>query len=244
MNGKDEEEQIALYLAERTYLYRLFHAVFGAETDEALLQEIGDEQTESALAFARGLLGREELEAVASQKACGEESVADALGKSEDLLHAGSLEAGDLKDDYERLFEIPGKRYVRPWESTYIDDQPTVFKQSTLEVRSYYHDAGLKLEAEKRFPDDHIAAMMDFMAHESEAAYEAFAEGDDERTASILENQMAFARNHLLNWVGEFAAEVAEKDERGFFGSAAQVMAAWSALDLACVRRVFGLIVP
>ena len=72
-----------------------------------------------------------------------------------------------LASDYAKLFQVPGASYVHPWESPYVGKESMVFQESTLDVRSFYHEAGFKLRAEKHFPDDHIAAMMDYLGRTS-----------------------------------------------------------------------------
>ena len=70
-----------------------------------------------------------------------------------------------MKSDYAKLFQIPGDSYVSSWESPYVGTEQALFQCSTLNVREAYHAAGLKLQAEGHFPDDHIAAMMEYLAY-------------------------------------------------------------------------------
>ncbi len=101
---------------------------------------------------------------------------------------------------------MPGAYYVHPWESPYVGKESMVFQESTLDVRSFYHAAGFKLRAEKRFPDDHIAATMDYLGRSSQRAYEAFADGRDDEARRTLAAQGQFVDRHLLKWVDQFAA--------------------------------------
>ncbi|MEI3232842.1 MAG: molecular chaperone TorD family protein [Gordonibacter pamelaeae] len=125
-----------------------------------------------------------------------------------------------------------------PWESPYTGKESVVFQESTLDVRSFYHAAGFKLRAERRFPDDHIAAMMDYLGALSQRAYEAFADGRDDEAARTLATQRQFVDRHLLNWVDQFAAKVIENDAQGCYGALAGGMAAFAALDRALGEQV------
>ena len=133
---------------------------------------------------------------------------------------------------------MPGEHYVHPWESPYTGKESVVFQESTLDVRSFYHAAGFKLRAEKRFPDDHIAAMMDYLGALSQRAYEAFADGRDDEAARTLATQRQFVDRHLLNWVDQFAAKVIEHDAQGCYGVLAGGMAAFAALDRVLSEQV------
>ena len=113
-----------------------------------------------------------------------------------------------------------------------------MFQESTLDVRSFYHAAGFKLRAEKRFPDDHIAAMMDYLGALSQRAYEAFADGRDDEAARTLATQRQFVDRHLLNWVDQFAAKVIEHDAQGCYGALAGGMAAFATLDRVLSEQV------
>lgn len=143
-----------------------------------------------------------------------------------------------LQSDYVKLFQVPGKDYVRPWESVYAGVNPTMFQESTLEVRAFYHDAGFRLAAERHFPDDHIGAMMDFMGHQAMAAYDAFADGDDGSAAQLLAVQRDFLQSHVLTWGDDFAVEVMEHDGSGYYGTAAVAMAVFARADEACLGPI------
>ena len=106
-----------------------------------------------------------------------------------------------------------------------------MFQESTLDVRAFYHDAGFKLQSEKHFPDDHIAAMMDYMGRLGQRAYDAFADGDDDAVRTTLATQLLFVEKHLLNWVDSFAVRVRENDGRGVYAALAEGMAAFVRLD-------------
>ena len=249
MPNEERESAIAMGLARRTYLYRLFHVVFGSRpTGEGVAKVLGGE-TPALLGSVGEALARDGFADLAgrtlgpsgrSLAACAEDARAwaeRAQGETADPERAQAL-AARMRASYDRLFQVPGEHYVHPWESPYTGKESVVFQESTLDVRSFYHAAGFKLRAEKRFPDDHIAAMMDYLGALSQRAYEAFADGRDDEAARTLATQRQFVDRHLLNWVDQFAAKVIEHDAQGCYGVLAGGMAAFAALDRVLSEQV------
>lgn len=211
----EQQQTIGMALANRAYAYSAFHMAFGEEPSEETLQLLYGAQLRDILAQA----------GIALDDACSGQDV-QAL-------------AEEMKSDFTKLFDVPGPTYVHSWESPYIGKESMLFQESTLDVRNYYHAAGLKLQAERHFPDDHIAAMMDFMGTDAAAAYEAYADGDDAKVAKMLQLQNDFAEKHILNWIDKFVAKVQEQDAHGYYAAYAQAMAAYVKADhdeLATIR--------
>ena len=164
MPNEERESAIAMGLARRTYLYRLFHVVFGSRpTGEGVAKVLGGE-TPALLGSVGEALARDGFADLAgrtlgpsgrSLAACAEDARAwaeRAQGETADPERAEAL-AARLRASYDRLFQVPGEHYVHPWESPYTGKESVVFQESTLDVRSFYHAAGFKLLAEKRFPE-------------------------------------------------------------------------------------------
>ena len=151
---------------------------------------------------------------------------------------AGSKATVAMEEDFPTLFQVPGDSYVRPWESPYTSTDGMLFRGSTLDVRSFYHQAGFRLQAEQHFPYDHISAMMDYMARMSQCVYEAYADGRDENAAKMHRTQSDFLRKHVLTWVDAFADEVIRKDIRAYYAAFAGAMAAFAHVDAAHVEKL------
>lgn len=242
MTDENRESEIALYLARRTYLYGVLHVVFGAQPTADVVRQMLGEETNATL--------RAVIDAAASEARClRAESNGELVEAVRSLSDAATLLAGlgeaddvaalsdTLQSDYARLFDIPGESYVRTWESPYVGTEGTLFQASTLNVRGYYHEAGYKLQAEKHFPDDHIAAMMDYLRCMGERAYNEYADGDDAQVATTLGTQHRFLQQHVLTWVDVFAQKVAEHDDaRGYYAAFAGAMAAFAHVDCACIE--------
>ena len=56
-----------------------------------------------------------------------------------------------------------------------------------------------------RIPDDHIATMCGFMAHEAERSLAELRAGNVGDLAASLRDEEAFVRDHMLTWVDDFA---------------------------------------
>lgn len=255
MSSCEHQQEVALALAHRAYLYSLMHVVFGGEpTPEGVVRVFSDQTSEVLDALERQIAlpcfaevaarelaqsGRSLQECVKEVRACVAKTrdrlCGDRAADAESL--AEQLAAG-MRSDFAKLFQVPGDAYVHPWESPYVGKESMLFQESTLDVRSFYHDAGLKLQAEKHFPDDHIAAMMDYLGRMSQRAYDAYADGLDAEAAQILETQRVFVEKHVLSWVDAFAGKVVENDAHAYYGALAGAMAAFARLDAAVAARI------
>lgn len=268
MLERSDEERLGMDLACRAYLYSLFHVVFAGQCDEAALSNMFAPRTKElfgrvsawrhaaskAAADAAGLdilVGKD----ARSLDVCADEllgcidahswvaSAAEGDSEAQDESRRARLDelSAMLKGDYDRLFQVPGERYVRPWESPYVNAEGTLFQRSTIDVRTYYHDASFKLRAEQHFPDDHIAAMMDYLGKMGQRAYDAFADGNDSECRDLLLKQRDFLRVHVLTWIDAFAAKVIENDEHAVYAAFASGMAVLAHADAAHIE---GLIAP
>ena len=227
------EIRIGMDLACRTYLYDVLHAVFGgacsadvaaklfsAQTHEMFTREVSalsDEELSLDAGCVLGKIDRSLGDCAKDAMTCLDEN----QGLSEDALAAL---ADQMESDYAKLFQIPGDSCVRMWESPYVGTEMTLFQGTTLDVRAFYHAAGLKLQAEKQFPDDHIAAMLEYLSCLGTRAYEAYADGLDADCRKSLQDAKAFLEAHVLTWVDAFARDVIDKDERGLYAAFAQAV--------------------
>lgn len=249
MPNNERESALAMILARRAYLYSLLHVVFGSRPTGDSVAKVFSDDTLAAFAYVKDTLTQNDFADVAgrmvgstgrSVAACVDAAcvcVEQARGEVDNPARAEAL-AARLQSAYDLLFHVPGEHYVHLWESPYTGKESMVFQESTLDVRSFYHEAGFKLQAEKRFPDDHIAAMMEYMGALSQRAYEAFADGRDDEVLQTLATQRRFADKHILTWVDQFASKVMEHDTQAFYGALAGGMAAFATLDRAMVEQL------
>ena len=245
MTDKNRESEIALYLARRTYAYGALHVVFGTQPVANTVQLATDENMADALRCIRAIAELDGLSGVAHEcVGLLDRNVMECL--SDALAMLGEIEKRGVDDslietlcgDYSRLFDIPGDAYVHTWESPYTGTEGALFQASTLDVRSYYHQAGYKLQAEKHFPDDHIAAMMDYLRVTSQNVYEAYADGRDDEVVRLFGVQQRFLKQHVLSWADVFAQKVAANDAHGYYAAFAGAMAAFAHVDAAYSKEL------
>ena len=117
----------------------------------------------------------------------------------------GAVLTEQARDEYTRLFIGPGEVPCQPMESPYRTKDAAVFQENTLAVRAIFRERGLQLTRLMRIPDDHIATMCGFMAHEAERSLAELRAGNVGDLAASLRDEEAFARGHMLTWVDDFA---------------------------------------
>lgn len=178
-------------LLARTYAWELFHKLFGGEPTGELLSIVGSEETINVL---------DELAEHNSTLTNLRDFVARVGEKSVDTAFAE-----DVRDEYARFFEGPAEPPAFPWEGPYLTHEPTIFQPSTLAVRKAYDEAGLRVKRYQRVPDDHVALMAAYMAELGRRTLASLKTGDKDAAQSLLTQQYHFSRDHMANWLPEYA---------------------------------------
>jgi len=167
-------EALGMRLANRAYLYRIFHIAFGAEPSKEELSVLGSKETIDAAQYLADT--------------CGSEALLDVVR----LFSSFASKAADgayvesMRSDFAKLFLVPGASYVHPWESPYIGKEAMLFQESTLDVRHRYAEYDFVAMEFGHFPEDHVSMMLDFLAHLSSRAFDAFEAGRDDEVKRIL----------------------------------------------------------
>lgn len=226
-------------LAHRTYLYRLFHIMFGVEPDRGKLELFGCPQSIEALAFY-------EKEARIEAPSFGQESLPDApvmLERAQDTVRMLAEKAADgayvdgLRSVYTALFVLPGPSHVKPWESFYVGKEVTLFQPSTLDVREIYGRNGFQAAEFRHFPEDHLSMMLDFLGNLGEQAYDAFGASDDREVGRLLGEQRMLIDGHLVTWLDRFSELVGQNDASGVYACLAHALVAFLACDRADIEK-------
>lgn len=87
---------------------------------------------------------------------------ADELGRiGADMASAlADLEAmGALVEEHQRLFIGPNHLDAPPWGSVYLEEEGTLFGDSTLALRHFLETEGVILQTEQHEPEDHIGLL-------------------------------------------------------------------------------------
>ena len=152
--------------------------------------------------------------------------VAEALG-----LDAGPVEelagqardssAGELLDEYERLFVGPGRTPCPPYESLWLEGRPRLEQgrlmgAASVAVADLYRALGLDVAAAAHELPDHLAIELEALAVALDADGAA-AEGA--RTALLHE--------HLAGWVPALCAAVEREAGQPFYAVLARITTTW-----------------
>jgi TorA maturation chaperone TorD len=124
----------------------------------------------------------------------------------------------DLMQEFTRLFIGP---YPIPlYESVHRSETGLVMQQETLAVRRKYLEAGLIVNPEQSFPDDHIGAELEFVFYLCQKA--ARAEEPEAREA-LLKMQQNFIRDHLMVWVSPLCDRLFQEAQSAYFKGVAKI---------------------
>ncbi|MCL2398517.1 MAG: molecular chaperone TorD family protein [Defluviitaleaceae bacterium] len=222
------DNEIAIILAGRSYIYKILKQVFGHEPNLQLLKTITGKFTEEVMEIflkEDQLISYNELFAQIKQ----------AIIDNEDLLER-------IKSEYVYLMLGPNKLPAPPWESVYINKERVIFQQSTLKVRQAYLEYQLLPAEYPHVADDHIAIELDFMFRLGQLCQESFEKEDMQRLKKLLSDQKNFLGNHLLVWINDFSIEIKESQTHYFYPQMASLTADILHSDHDVIKELLSLI--
>ena len=119
----------------------------------------------------------------------------------------------DLAVDYARIFLSAGVAQGKaafPYESVYTSRKHLVMQDSRMDVVELYAKRGLAPAKDNyHVPEDHLGYLCEYMAMLI-----------DEGAA---DEQKAFLKNHLLNWVSAFTVDMGKYAATDFYGGLAKL---------------------
>ena len=142
---------------------------------------------------------------------------------------------------FDRVFFGMGPRTAQkafPYESVYTSAKGLMMQEAYAQVKNVFAAAGFAKDPSFTEPEDHVAVELAFMALLCERAAAALREGDADAAEEAMAAQLAFLREHLLNWIGRFAADVRKAAEGGFYAQLASFTETYLAADEAAVAEV------
>lgn len=113
-----------------------------------------------------------------------------------------------LRQDFQDLFEGPGKLLAPPWESVYLSEEQLMFESQTIEVRELHRKYGLQIQNFGTEPEDHIGLELQFMGFLASRAVDLFEPYSSNELFKIMKVQKDFLQKHLLLWVDQFTSLV------------------------------------
>jgi len=132
-----------------------------------------------------------------------------------EFMDAASLETYQkLKFEYADLFLNAGENPVLPYESFYINREPTLYGEPLFQMREILKKHGLHKNPEFLEPEDHISVELDFLAEMNRREVV----GDQ----SAIEARIDFGRRHMA-WRTEFCAVLHSADKSGFYKALAEL---------------------
>ncbi len=123
------------------------------------------------------------------------------LSKMKEGLSDGT-DSEDLMWEFRRLFIGPEAKPAPPWGSVYTDRECVVFGASTLALRRWMREVGIKRLGDDNDPEDHIGLMLLLMAW--------IARNKPERLEEYLVG-------HLLTWSSHFLDELVDAAGQPFY---------------------------
>ncbi|WP_338453074.1 molecular chaperone TorD family protein [Niallia oryzisoli] len=116
--------------------------------------------------------------------------------------------------EYNRLFVGPNQLLASPFESSYRNYEGTVLQRETLNVRNFYHYAGLQVAQEGQFPDDHIQFELEFVLHVL----------SDPTMQDNRQIYKMFLEKHLLQWVFKHCERIVQNSQHPITNSMAGLL--------------------
>lgn len=113
-----------------------------------------------------------------------------------------------LRQDYQALFEGPGKLLAPPWGSVYLSTEKLLFEAQTAEVRQWYRKHGLQIRNHGKEPEDHIGIELQFMAYLAGLSLTLLEKKEISELRIIIQEQVDFLEMNLLKWADRFAYKV------------------------------------
>jgi TorA maturation chaperone TorD len=150
----------------------------------------------------------------------------------EDYLKSlkGDKEYISLRQEYMNLFLVPGRQYVRPYESVYKDKQfgskkasGLMMGESTTAVKKFYKQSGAKIsDGQKNLPD-HFGLELEFMSFLCKKEAEEWKNNNESLANNYFFKQKSFLENHLIQWIYDFCSELASLAKLDFYKGVAMI---------------------
>lgn len=201
------------FMTSRAHVYDLLSRCFETEITAAFADDL-----------ARGFDFDSDDETLCAELEAMRESVRD--------LNEQGLE--QLAVVFDRVFFGMGPRTAQkafPYESVYTSDRGIMMQEAYSQVTNVYRTMNLRKDERFTEPEDHLAVELAFMALLSQQTARRLADGDERAATDLAARQLAFANDHLLNWLPRFCADLRTGAESGFYYHLARFLERFVASD-------------
>jgi TorA maturation chaperone TorD len=160
----------------------------------------------------------------------GSEEAADLLGDGGCVLDALRREARevpalDLRQEFWDLFVVPGKRFVAPAQSVYLDAREIegervgglLMGDSAIHMKRALAAAGLDLDGTQPLPPDHVAVELSLLCHLCDRERAAWERGDPDAAMETRRAAERLLGDHLLRWLPKLRERVARHAQLSFY---------------------------
>lgn len=127
----------------------------------------------------------------------------ESIGTEMAAALAGPEAMKTLIEEHQRLFIGPDHLDAPPWGSVYLDEEGTLFGDSTLALRHFLDAEGVTLRTEQHEPEDHIGLLFWAAAWLAEA----------KRPVALRR----LIDEHILPWSGSYLGKLGEAARHPFY---------------------------
>lgn len=217
-------EVVETLLQNRCLLLPLFRRVFAYEPDAAFVAVLAGDEATGAL----DLVATDENDLASLAGFLRTLPTGDGTGAFVDAA----------RTEYTKLFIGPQKALAPFWESVYLDPRELLFLASTADVKRRYEAEGFRVNAEGHEAEDSIALQLDFLACLAQRTLDAFRSGDAAEYARLLDVQLTFERDHMLDWLPAFAARALQAPSALLYPALCAGVASFTATDAALLEEL------
>ncbi|MDD1780903.1 molecular chaperone TorD [Enterovibrio sp. ZSDZ35] len=139
----------------------------------------------------------------------------------------------ELSADFCGLFLSTPKTGALPYASMYIGTTGLLNDKPAQEMAAWMNQYGIAQRKDFNEPFDHLAVQLDFMGN---LVILANKEESEEKQEAMMQEQGRFLETMLMPWLSQFQKSVNDFDRFGFYKSAANLLAAFVALDVAFLK--------
>lgn len=142
------------------------------------------------------------------------------------LRRKGTNVRQDLAVEYASIFlgagVIKGLSAI-PYESIFTSDEGLIMQDARDEVLRIYASNGFGIDPELNDAEDHLAFMLEFLAGMADKTADALL-ADSEEAPAMIQTQIDFINNHIMNWIDELMEQVEKFATSVFYTSVMKIV--------------------